>query len=200
VNARPAERRVLIEEAAGIMKYKTKRRAASSKLEATEQNLLRIRDVIVEVERQRNSLKRQANKAERYKQLDLRATELKLFLKFKDHATLWEELQATLARLGPAQQMLAGLRAGIGSAEAALEECRLRALADEQAVAVAQEALYVLRSRIDRDEAELRSIAQQIEDAARRDGAASRRRHRGRRPNDRGAGARGNVPRASAGG
>ena len=168
VNARPAERRVLIEEAAGIMKYKTKRRAASSKLEATEQNLLRIRDVIVEVERQRNSLKRQANKAERYKQLDLRATELKLFLKFKDHAALWEELQATLARLGPAQQMLAGLRAGIGSAEAALEECRLRALADEQAVAVAQEALYVLRSRIDRDEAELRSIAQQIEDAARR--------------------------------
>ena len=168
VNARPAERRVLIEEAAGIMKYKTKRRSASSKLEATEQNLLRIRDVIVEVERQRNSLKRQANKAERYKQLDLRATELKLFLKFQDHATLWEELQATLARLGPAQQTLAGLRAGIGSAEAALEECRLRALADEQAVAVAQEALYVLRSRIDRDEAELRSIAQQIEDAARR--------------------------------
>ena len=83
VNARPADRRVLIEEAAGIMKYKTKRRAAGNKLEATEQNLLRIRDVIAEVERQRNSLKRQANKAERYKQLDVRATELKLFLKYQ---------------------------------------------------------------------------------------------------------------------
>ena len=100
------------------MKYKTKRRAAGSKLEATEQNLLRIRDVIAEVERQRNSLKRQANKAERYKQLDVRATELKLFLKFREHAALWEEFQALLGRLGPAQQILTGVRAGIGSTEA----------------------------------------------------------------------------------
>jgi chromosome segregation protein len=168
VNARPADRRVLIEEAAGIMKYKTKRRAASSKLEATGQNLLRIRDVIVEVERQRNSLKRQANKAERYKQLDLRATELKLFLKFKEHAALWGELQATLARLGPAQQLLTGLRAGIGSVEATLEERRLQALAEEQAVTAAQEALFSVRGQIDRDEAELRNLAQQIEDAERR--------------------------------
>ena len=168
VNARPADRRVLIEEAAGIMKYKTKRRAASGKLEATEQNLLRIRDVIIEVERQRNSLKRQANKAERYKQLDLRATELKLFLKFKEHAALWEELQSTFGRLGPAQQLLAGLRAGIGSVETALEERRLQALAEEQAVAVLQEAVYSIRGEIDRDEAELRNLARQIEEAERR--------------------------------
>lgn len=168
VNARPADRRVLIEEAAGIMKYKTKRRAASGKLEATEQNLLRIRDVIVEVERQRNSLKRQANKAERYKQLDLRATELKLFLKFKEHAALWEELQATLARLAPGQQALAGLRAGIGSVEAALEGRRLEALGEEQVVAGLQESVYSIRGEIDRDEAELRNLSRQIEDAERR--------------------------------
>ncbi len=168
VNARPADRRVLIEEAAGIMKYKTKRRAAGSKLEATEQNLLRIRDVIAEVERQRNSLKRQANKAERYKQLDVRATELKLFLKFKEHAALWEELQTLLGRLGPAQQILTGVRAGIGATEASLEERRLQALGEEQAVTVAQEALFGVRSHIDRDEAELRNLTQQIEDADRR--------------------------------
>src|SRR3972149_1895933 len=72
VNARPPDRRVLIEEAAVIMKYKTKRRAALNKLEATEQNLLRLRDVIAEVERQRNSLKRQANKAERHRGPDRR--------------------------------------------------------------------------------------------------------------------------------
>ena len=168
VNARPADRRVLIEEAAGIMKYKTKRRAAGSKLEATEQNLLRIRDVIAEVERQRNSLKRQANKAERYKQLDVRATELKLFLRFKEHAALWEEFQALLGRLGPAQQILTGVRAGIGSTEASLEERRLQALGEEQAVTLAQEALFRVRSHIDHDEAELRNLGQQIEDADRR--------------------------------
>jgi chromosome segregation protein len=168
VNAKPAERRVLIEEAAGIMKYKTKKRAALSKLEATEQNLLRIRDVIAEVERQRNSLKRQANKAERYRELDRRATELKLFLKFREHTALWEELQAILAELGPLQQTLAGLRAGIGASEAELERRRLHSVAEEQAVAAAQEALYSLRGRIDRDEAELRNLTQQLEAVGRR--------------------------------
>jgi chromosome segregation protein len=165
VNAKPADRRVLIEEAAGIMKYKTKKRAALNKLEATEQNLLRIRDVIAEVERQRNSLKRQANKAERYKELDARATELKLYLKFREHAVLWEDLQALLTRLGPLQETLTGLRAGIASVEAELERRRLDALTQEQAVAAAQETLYAVRSRMDHDEAEVRNIGQQIETA-----------------------------------
>jgi chromosome segregation protein len=165
VNARPSDRRVLIEEAAGIMKYKTKKRAALGKLEATEQNLLRIRDVIVEVERQRNSLKRQANKAERYRELDRRATELKLYLKFREHTALWEELQALLARLAPMQQTLTGLRAGIAASEATLEAQRLQALEQEQALSQAQEALYTLRGEIDRDEAELRNLTQQIEAA-----------------------------------
>jgi len=165
VNARPAERRVLIEEAAGIMKFKTKKRAALSKLEATEQNLLRIRDVIAEVERQRNSLKRQANKAERYRELNRRATELKLYLKFREHAAHWQELQAILARLEPLQQNLIGIRAGIAASETDLETRRLQALEQEQALSNAQEALYALRGQIDRDEAELRNLTQQIEAA-----------------------------------
>ena len=168
VNARPADRRVLIEEAAGIMKYKTKKRAALNKLEATEQNLLRIRDVVAEVERQRNSLKRQANKAERYRELDRRATELKLYLKFREHATLWEELRAILARLEPLQQDLTGVRAGIAASEADLETRRLKDLEQERTLSDAQEALYALRGQIDRDEAELRNLTQQIEAAGAR--------------------------------
>lgn len=168
VNARPADRRVLIEEAAGIMKYKTKKRAALNKLEATEQNLLRIRDVVAEVERQRNSLKRQANKAERYRELDRRATELKLYLRFREHATLWDELRAILARLEPLQQNLTGVRAGIAASEADLETRRLKDLEQEQALSDAQEALYALRGQIDRDEAELRNLTQQIEAAGAR--------------------------------
>src|ERR1051326_4342464 len=66
---KPQDRRRLIEEAAGITKYKTKRRAAELKLEETQQNLLRIDDTLSEVTRNLNSLKRQAGKARRHKEL-----------------------------------------------------------------------------------------------------------------------------------
>jgi len=67
LNAKPEERRILIEEAAGITKYKDRKAAALRKMEATQQNLLRLSDVIGEIKRQINSLNRQAKKAERYK-------------------------------------------------------------------------------------------------------------------------------------
>ena len=67
LNAKPEERRILIEEAAGITKYKDRKAAALRKMEATQQNLLRLSDVIGEIKRQMNSLNRQAKKAERYK-------------------------------------------------------------------------------------------------------------------------------------
>src|SRR5437588_6727575 len=66
---KPQDRRKLIEEAAGITKYKTKRRAAEMKLEETQQNLLRIDDTLSEVTRNLNSLKRQAGKARRHREL-----------------------------------------------------------------------------------------------------------------------------------
>src|ERR1051326_8438200 len=66
---KPQDRRRLIEEAAGITKYKTKRRAAELKLEETQQNLLRIDDTLGEVTRNLNSLKRQAGKARRHREL-----------------------------------------------------------------------------------------------------------------------------------
>src|SRR5512141_2443716 len=66
---KPQDRRRLIEEAAGITKYKTKRRAAELKLEETQQNLLRIDDTLSEVTRNLNSLKRQAGKARRHREL-----------------------------------------------------------------------------------------------------------------------------------
>jgi chromosome segregation protein len=69
LNAKPKERRVLIEDAAGISGYKHKRRLSELKLEATHANLLRVNDIVVEVERQIRSLKRQAGKARRYRTL-----------------------------------------------------------------------------------------------------------------------------------
>src|ERR1044071_9807587 len=69
LSSRPAERRALIEEAAGVTKYKSRRRAAGLKLEAAQLNLTRIDDIIFEVEKQRGALKRQAARARRYNRL-----------------------------------------------------------------------------------------------------------------------------------
>ena len=63
------DRRAIIEEAAGITKFKTKKRLAEVRLEEAKQNLARVNDIFEEVTRQMNSLKRQASKAERYAKL-----------------------------------------------------------------------------------------------------------------------------------
>src|SRR5439155_22747947 len=77
LSSRPEDRRAVFEEAAGVTKYKTQKRDALRKLEATEANLLRIGDVIKEVKRQIGSLQRQAGKARRYQAFhaDLRVLE-----------------------------------------------------------------------------------------------------------------------------
>src|SRR5918996_5004792 len=67
LSTRPTDRRQLIEEAAGITKYKARRRAAELKLEAAQLNLTRLEDIIFELEKQFGSLKRQSAKARRYK-------------------------------------------------------------------------------------------------------------------------------------
>jgi chromosome segregation protein len=69
LNSKPLDRRAIIEEAAGITMYKTKRRLAEAKLEASKVNLARVNDIFVEVEKQLASLKRQASKARRYAEL-----------------------------------------------------------------------------------------------------------------------------------
>jgi len=66
VSAKPEDRRLLIEEAAGITKYKSRKKQAERKMELTQQNLLRVGDIVAEIERNLGSLKRQAAKAERY--------------------------------------------------------------------------------------------------------------------------------------
>ncbi|HEV2417706.1 MAG TPA: AAA family ATPase, partial [Terriglobia bacterium] len=75
LSSKPSDRRAIIEEAAGISKFKSRKRLAEAKLESSRQNLARINDILEEIVKQVNSLKRQASKAARYKELhgELRA-------------------------------------------------------------------------------------------------------------------------------
>jgi chromosome segregation protein len=69
LSTKPMERRAIIEEAAGVTKFKTKKRLAEAKLESSKLNLARVNDIVVEVEKQLGSLKRQASKARRYAEI-----------------------------------------------------------------------------------------------------------------------------------
>lgn len=80
VNAKPDEKRMIIEEAAGVAKFRVRRKEAERRMENTRQNLARVKDILDEVLRQLGSLERQVRKAERYKALreELRELELRL--------------------------------------------------------------------------------------------------------------------------
>jgi chromosome segregation protein len=78
VSSKPEDRRHLLEEAAGITKYKARRKAAERKMEATQGNLLRVTDITSELERRLDSLSRQVKKAEKYRKLKTRMREIEL--------------------------------------------------------------------------------------------------------------------------
>jgi chromosome segregation protein len=87
IDSKPEDRRLWIEEAAGISKYKSKKNESLRKLELTEQNLLRVGDVIAEIKRQMNSLYRQAKKAERFKEIRKQSKAVELVLLAKEYQT-----------------------------------------------------------------------------------------------------------------
>ncbi len=140
LSTKPADRRALIEEAAGITKYKARRRQTQLKLEAAQQNLLRVNDIVHEVEKQLESLKRQASKARRYRALreEMQGVERVLFgrrfagleqllasLEVRHRAEAEREQAASLTLTTEEAQMEAR-RTGLYAEEGRLEEVRGR--------------------------------------------------------------------------
>ena len=125
LSSRPADRRQLIEEAAGITKYKSRRRAAELKLEAAQQNLTRIDDIVFEVEKQRGTLMRQAAKARRYKRLreDLRRWEKVLFA--RRYRDLARTIDSARAQLAEARERETAAAARVAEGEADLARLRI---------------------------------------------------------------------------
>jgi chromosome segregation protein len=99
IDAGPEERRFFIEEAAGITRYKSRKKEALQKIQRTQHNLLRIHDVIAEVKRQINSLKRQAKKAERYKAHEKQIEDLEIKITGYQYEVVSAEMQETDALL-----------------------------------------------------------------------------------------------------
>src|SRR6266478_3990390 len=110
LSAKPMDRRTIIEEAAGITKFRVRQRAAEARLESARANLSRVSDIIAEIERQVNSLRRQAAKARRYRiqREELRELLRRVYVAEEINLkTLLEETQAQLAQATEEDQRLA---------------------------------------------------------------------------------------------
>ncbi|MGE5358712.1 MAG: chromosome segregation protein SMC [Bacteroidales bacterium] len=178
LSGKPTDRRQIIEEAAGVTKYKARRRAAELKLEASQQNLTRIDDIVFEVEKQRNALKRQAARARRYRRLrdELRGWEKLLFARrYRALASAIEGTRATLRtrreeeqqaveRLAAVEHELSALRARLGEAENGATATRERAHACEIDIDRRQSQIALGTQQIEALEARADELAQEIRD------------------------------------
>ncbi len=152
VNSKPEDRRSIIEEAAGTSKYKSRKIVAEKKLERTQQNLLRVTDIVREIERQIRSMELQAKKAERYRALksELKGKELAFALLQREGFN--QEITRQEAQLASVENRWAEVVAALRSKEAENESVRLSLLEADKEIGHQQETLYRRHTEIQKDE------------------------------------------------
>lgn len=167
ITAKPEDRKHLIEEAAGITKFKARKKESQRKLIATDQNLVRLQDIIGELKRQIDSLQRQAQRAERYRNLKNQIEELDLWvssLQFNDLKSAADEAQRIFQE---AQAMEVEGETNLSQFQSELEALKLSLLESENAVEETQTQHYDKQSQVQKRELEIQELKFEVETARR---------------------------------
>ena len=163
IEAKPEERRLWVEEAAGITRYKNQKKVSLRKMAATEDNLDRLRDIMHEVAGQMERARRQAKKAQRHKELRERLRELDLNITSHEYDRLSRELQevGSEAEAVGAQRLLASQR--VTSQETDLETLKVRLVTAEQDISQAGARALETDGQIQKEENELTLQGRELE-------------------------------------
>jgi chromosome segregation protein len=154
VNARPDEKRLIIEEAAGVAKFRVRRKEAERKMESTRQNLARVKDILDEVRRQIGSLERQVRKAERYKVLRAELKTLDLRVASRKHRAMAAECEEARKELIGLDDALLACRSRVSTLESGREEARVQQAERERLLADLREEHGRRKEEAARKEAE----------------------------------------------
>ena len=147
VSSRPEDRRALIDEAAGITKYKAKKKIAERRMDATRQHMLRATDIIGEIETRLRSLKLQAQKAERYKRYKAELRDLELCAATQRHLGLLAEQKHLAVAHAELQGQHAEATTGMCAEEASVEAERLLLAEAAAGLAQTKDELFNINNR-----------------------------------------------------
>ncbi len=156
--AKPENRREIIEEAAGITKYKSRKEESQRKLETTEQNLLRLNDIITELSRQLTDVERQAKKAQNYKKLSEDLKGLELNLGSRDYARLEEKATVLRTEIETLEREKQDLTNTVSKLELDIESEKSRKLSVESEISGLQNKTVDLNTAINTSGARLDMI------------------------------------------
>ena len=155
-DAGPEERRLFIEEAAGITRYKERKRETARKLEVTDRNLARVLDIVGEVDRQMKGLQRQARKAERFKEFRSRIRDLDVRLALDEHDRLTGEIRENRIRTRELRDREAVHAEALRRLDAEVESARAERSRAGEAIAAWKNERFALQREIDRAETDLK--------------------------------------------
>ncbi len=161
--AGPEERRFFIEEAAGVTRYKNRKNEAIRKIESTTQNLLRISDIIIEIKRQMNSLKRQAKKAETFKKYRKRIRELEILHALYLYNNYSYKIEETDGLLQSLQDTDIEHISKIKIIDSAIEEIKQKRWNKNQNISEQKSEKFETQRRIDRTENDLEHLRKDVE-------------------------------------